>query len=258
MLERCSLRMMAETPVDKNTYYDPGANRAQRVCDLFDRIARRYDLINDIQSAGLHRRWKRRVLDETGVRIGDQALDVCCGTGDLAFGMARRGGEVTGLDFSQAMLAQAASRAETFAPRGGGKKPTFLQGDAMALPFADDRFDVVTMAYGLRNLRDWKQGLDELIRVVRPGGRILILDFGKPPHPLWRSLYFNYLRLIVPVMGWSLVGDAEAYRYILTSLQHFPAQRGIEAEMVRLGCRHIRTHLFLGGVMSLNMASKPG
>ena len=258
MMERCSLWMMTETPVDKNTYYDPGANRAQRVCDLFDRIARRYDLINDIQSAGLHRRWKRRLLDESGVAAGDQALDVCCGTGDLAFGLARRGADVTGVDFSQAMLGQAAVRAETFMLNGVGTKPTFMQGDAMALPFADDQFDVVTMAYGLRNLKDWKQGLHELIRVVRPGGRMLILDFGKPPNPVWRSFYFSYLRLIVPVMGWGLVGDAEAYRYILTSLQHFPAQRGIESEMVRLGCRHVRTHLFLGGVMSLNMASKPG
>jgi len=250
---------MAESNVQQNTYYDPGKHRAQRVCDLFDRIARRYDLINDVQSAGLHRLWKRRVIREAQILEGNQALDVCCGTGDLAFAMARQGAAVTGLDFSRQMLNVARKRAENLThdpAHPSDRSPTFIQGDAMQLPFEDASFDVLTMAYGLRNLSDWKKGLAECHRVLRPGGRMLILDFGKPPHPGWRSVYFGYLRLIVPLMGWTLVGDAEAYRYILTSLQHFPAQRGIESEMVRLGCRKIRTHLFLGGVMSLNMASK--
>jgi demethylmenaquinone methyltransferase/2-methoxy-6-polyprenyl-1,4-benzoquinol methylase len=252
---------MVETQVQQNAYYDPGNQRALRVCDLFDRIARRYDLINDVQSAGLHRLWKRRVVQEAGISNGKTALDVCCGTGDLAFSMARKGAQVTGLDFSRQMLNVARQRG-AFVNRDRSEHsfstPTFVEGDAMQLPFEDASFDVLTMAYGLRNLSDWRKGLSECHRVLRPGGRMVILDFGKPPNPTWRSLYFSYLRLIVPVMGWSLVGDAEAYRYILTSLQHFPAQRGIESEMVRLGCRHVRTHLFLGGVMSLNMASKRG
>lgn len=253
-----------EFGVNDNTYYDPGEHRAQRVCDLFDRIASRYDLINDVQSAGLHRLWKRRVIREAEIVEGNQALDVCCGTGDLAFSMARQGATVTGLDFSRQMLNVARKRADdltqdpsdTTGPTD--QPPTFIEGDAMQLPFQDASFDVLTMAYGLRNLSDWKKGLAECHRVLRPGGRMLILDFGKPPNPGWRAVYFGYLRLIVPFMGWTLVGDAEAYRYILTSLQHFPAQRGIESEMVRLGCRKIRTHLFLGGVMSLNMATKQG
>lgn len=154
------------------------------------------------------------------------------------------------------MLSQAKDKSANKKSSATYKLPTFQEGDATALPFENDVFDVVTMAYGLRNLNDWKLGLSELHRVTRPEGRILILDFGKPPNLVWRSVYFNYLKMIVPVMGWSMAGDAEAYRYILTSLQHFPAQRGIESEMIRLNCRHVRTHLFMGGVMSLNIGTK--
>ena len=247
---------MTDKSIQENAYYDPGANRANRVRDLFDRIARRYDLINDVQSAGLHRWWKQSVIKEAGNLQNKKALDVCCGTGDLAFALAARGARTTGLDFSSEMLFQAREKLQTKQSNAFTSLPDFQQGDATELTFETDAFDVVTMAYGLRNLNDWKLGLSELHRVTRPGGIMLILDFGKPPNPLWRSVYFNYLKLIVPVMGWSLVGDAEAYRYILTSLKHFPAQRGIEAEMIRLNCLHVRTHLFLGGVMSLNIGTK--
>ncbi|MBT5926763.1 MAG: ubiquinone/menaquinone biosynthesis methyltransferase [Verrucomicrobia bacterium] len=247
---------MTESKIQDNTYYDPGANRANRVRDLFDRIAGRYDLINDVQSAGLHRWWKRRVIEEAGNLAGKKTLDICSGTGDLAFAMAERGAQTTGLDFSQEMLFQAKEKAKNKQSLVSFDLPNFQQGDASELPFENDTFEVVTMAYGLRNLKDWKKGLSELHRVTRPGGRMLILDFGKPPNPVWRSIYFNYLKLIVPLMGWSLAGDAEAYQYILTSLQHFPAQRGIESEMIRLNSRLVRTHLFMGGVMSLNMGIK--
>ncbi len=247
---------MTEKSIQENAYYDPGDNRANRVRELFDRIAKRYDLINDVQSAGLHRWWKRRVIAEAGPVKGKRALDVCCGTGDLAFSLANRGANTTGLDFSSEMLSQARQKSAQKEASASISLPDFQQGDASELPFTDHSFDVVTMAYGLRNLKDWKQGLSELHRVTRPGGRILILDFGKPPNPLWRSIYFTYLKIIVPIMGWSLAGDAEAYRYILTSLQHFPAQRGIESEMLRLNCRDVRTHLFIGGVMSLNIGTK--
>lgn len=247
---------MTDKSIQENDYYDPGENRANRVRDLFDRIARRYDLINDVQSGGLHRWWKRTVIKEAGDLQNKRALDICCGTGDLSFALAAQGAETTGLDFSSEMLSQAKDKILGKQPEADTVLPEFQQGDASDLPYKNDTFDVVTMAYGLRNLKDWKLGLAEMHRVTRPEGRMLILDFGKPPNPWWRSMYFNYLKLIVPVMGWSLVGDAEAYRYILTSLQHFPAQRGIEAAMIRLNCRHVRTRLFLGGVMSLNVGVK--
>jgi len=234
-----------------NQFYAPGADRADRVNALFARIAARYDLINDLQSFGLHRLWKRRVIGLAAVRPGERALDVCCGTGDLAFALARRGARVTGLDFTEPMLAVARQRAA----REGAVE--FLQGDALKLPFAAAAFDVVTVGYGLRNLASWEAGLDEMVRVARPGARLLVLDFGKPDNAVWRWLYFTYLRLFVPLLGRLCCGDAQAYAYILESLKHYPAQRGVEARMRSLGLTELRTVNLLGGVMSINFAAVP-
>jgi demethylmenaquinone methyltransferase/2-methoxy-6-polyprenyl-1,4-benzoquinol methylase len=234
-----------------NPFYAPGAARADRVNALFARIAPRYDLINDLQSFGLHRRWKRRVIALAQVCPGERALDVCCGTGDLAFALARGGARVTGLDFTEPMLAVARQRA---AQEGA---VDFVQGDAMKLPFADASFDVVTVGYGLRNLANWQGGLDEMVRVTRPGGRLLVLDFGKPDNALWRGFYFTYLRLFVPLLGLVFCGDAQAYAYILESLKHYPAQRGVEARLRALGLTEVRTVNLLGGVMSINFAAVP-
>ena len=149
------------------------------------------------------------------------------------------------------MLAVARRRAE----REGAVD--FLQGDALKLPFADASFDIVTVGYGLRNLASWEAGLAEMIRVSRPGGRLLVLDFGKPDNALWRGLYFAYLRLFVPLLGLTFCGDAQAYAYILESLKHYPAQRGVEARMRELGLAEVRTVNLLGGIMSINFAALP-
>ena len=234
-----------------NTFYVPGPERAHRVNALFSRIATRYDFINDLQSFGLHRGWKRRVVRLAKVTPGDPALDVCCGTGDLAFALARQGAQVTGLDFTEAMLAVARRRAQ----REG--RVECIQGDAQKLPFPNASFAVVTVVYGLRNLASWEAGLDEMIRVARPGGRVLVLDFGKPDNALWRTGYFAYLRLCVPVLGLAFCGDAGAYAYILESLKHYPAQRGVEARLRQAGLADVQTHNLLGGVMSINVATIP-
>lgn len=238
-----------------NAYYQPGEQRAARVNALFNRIARRYDLINDLQCLGLHRLWKRRVVRLAMPGPGQRALDVCCGTGDLAFALAARGGEVTALDFSEAMLAVARERAARGEP--SANLPQFLRGDAQQLPFADHSFDIVTVGYGLRNLASWERGLQEMWRVARPGARLVALDFGKPANAAWRAAYFAYLRLAVPVFGKLFAGDAQAYAYILESLQHYPAQQGLAAEMRRLGCRDVRVFEPLGGVMGINVGVKP-
>ncbi len=235
-----------------NAYYAPDATRAAKVSALFARIAPRYDLINDLQSFGLHRLWKRRLVRLADARRGLRALDLCCGTGDVAFALARAGAEVTGLDFSQEMLAVAKQRT----PSIGAGQIAFLHGDALKMPFPDAHFDIITLSYGLRNLADFTGGLAEMHRVTRPGGRFVILDFGKPPNRLWRSLYFGYLRFAVPIFGRFFCGDAAAYAYILESLQHYPAQEGVAAALRGLGCANVRVTNLLGGAMSLNYAEK--
>lgn len=236
-----------------NKYYAPGAERAARVNDLFDTIAPRYDLINDLQSFGLHRYWKRRLLREANARPGQRALDLCCGTGDVAFALARRGLDVAGLDFSAPMLAVANQRLKDRFP---GASVKFLQGDAQQIPFPDHSFDVVTISYGLRNLADWETGLREMRRVARPGGRLLVLDFGRPDNALWRGIYFAYLRRFVPVLGRIFCGDADTHGYILESLTHYVAQKGVADGMNRLQLENVRVINLMGGIMSINYGEK--
>ncbi len=251
-----------------NRFFDPGDQRAAKVHDLFSRIALRYDLINDLQSFGLHRWWKRRVIELARPQAGQRALDLCCGTGDLALGLAERGVQVVGLDFSQPMLQVAARRSSAIhtqdpnAPRATRHTPEafatphWVRGDAQQLPFADNTFDIVTVGYGLRNLASWTTGLAEMRRVAKPGGRLVVLDFGKPDNALWRGLYFGYLRLFVPCLGRLFCGNASAYAYILESLRHYPAQQGVEARMRDLGLVGVRVFNLLGGAMSVNYGEK--
>jgi demethylmenaquinone methyltransferase/2-methoxy-6-polyprenyl-1,4-benzoquinol methylase len=237
-----------------NVFYAPGEARAAKVNDLFARIARRYDLINDLQSFGLHRSWKRRVVDLAQAAPGARALDLCCGTGDIAFALARRGADVTGLDFSPQMLEVAAARhLKTPVPN-----LKFLQGDAQQLPFADNTFDILTVGYGLRNLESWQRGLAEMHRVARPGARLVVLDFGKPAHPAWRALYFTHLRLSVPLVGLLFCGNASAYAYILESLKHYPAQLAVAEHMRALKLANVRVLNLLGGAMAINYGEKGG
>ena len=238
-----------------NAYYAPGGQRAAKVGDLFARIARRYDLLNDLQSFGLHRLWKRRVVRLAQVKPADRALDLCCGTGDIAFALALAGAETTGLDFSAQMLAVAAQRQSSLKSQISNLK--FLQGDAQQLPFPENSFDAVTVGYGLRNLASWERGLDEMCRVARPGARLIVLDFGKPANALWRGLYFTHLKMSVPLMGWLFCGDASAYAYILESLKHYPAQLAVAEKMRQLKLADVRVVNLLGGAMAINYGVKP-
>jgi len=259
-----------------NTYFEPGERRAVRVHDLFSRIARRYDLMNDLQSFGLHRYWKRRVIELAQARPGERALDVCCGTGDLTLGLARVGMEVIGLDFTERMLEVAQRRKSKVQSLKSevrsdpsattdhvsrftfhvSRPPHFIRADAQRIPFRDNAFEVVTVGYGLRNLADWEAGLREMQRVAKPGGRLLVLEFGKPDNALWRRIYFGYLKLFVPCLGLICGGSASAYSYILESLKHYPAQQGVAAKMREFGLMNVRVVNFLGGVMSVNYGEK--
>ena len=243
-----------------NEFYDPGSERVAKVHRLFTKIARRYDLLNDIQSFGLHRLWKRRMVEMARVHPGERALDLCCGTGDIAFALASHGAGTIGLDFNESMLHVAGRRQTSALSRpnadGGAASPIFLLGDAQQVPFLENHFDVVTVAYGLRNLRHWQSGLREMARVARSGARLLVLDFGKPDNAMWRAIYFGYLRLFVPILGLVFCGSASAYAYILESLLHYPAQNGVAEEMRQLGLKSVQVHNLLGGVMSINYGEK--
>lgn len=249
--------MLKSHPQSANKrFYGSGTQRAAKVSELFGAIARRYDLLNDLQSFGLHRRWKKRAVELTSAQPGKRALDVCCGTGDLAFAMSQRGAQVFGLDFSVPMLAIAESRQRN-AKGMDGRNPRFLRGDAQQLPFADATFDIVTVGYGLRNLADWETGLREMARVAKPGARLVVLEFGKPENPLWRTVYFCYLRLIVPVLGLVFARNRRAYAYILESLQCYPAQAGVATAMAQIGLSDVGIVNFLGGAMTINYGAQP-
>jgi len=241
-----------------NKYYQPGDERAKKVGDLFASIAPRYDLINDLQSFGLHRAWKRRLVRLARPLPGERALDLCCGTGDIAFALARSGLDVVGLDFSEPMLAvaRARSKASRDARPDSPPAPEFIQGDAQQIPFPDNQFDLVTIGYGLRNLASWEAGLMEMKRVAKPGGRLLVLDFGKPENALWRALYFSYLRWMLPIFGKLFCHDWQAYAYIFESLMNYPAQKGVAAKMEKLNLADIRMLNLMGGVMSINFGRK--
>lgn len=241
-----------------NPFFEPGAQRAAKVQELFAKVAPRYDLLNDLMSFGLHRHWKSQLVRMAAPEPGQRGLDVCCGTGDIALALARLGCEMVGLDFSQPMLEIANGRRRCEEQRNSQlfKPPQFLQGDAQQLPFPDQSLDIVTVGYGLRNLADWRTGLKEMARVAKPGGRLLVLDFGKPENHLWRRIYFGYLRLFVPSLGLVVCGSASAYSYILESLKHYPAQLGVAAAMKELMLRDVRIVNFLGGVMTINYGRK--
>ena len=239
-----------------NVFFAPGAARATKVNDLFGRIARRYDLINDLQSFGLHRSWKRRVAALARVSPGARALDLCCGTGDLSFALAQRGADVTGLDFSAEMLAVAAQRQRSNS-KIKIKNLNFIQGDALQLPFPENSFDIVTVGYGLRNLTSWERGLEEMHRAARPGARLIVLDFGKPANALWRAVCFAHLKMSVPFIGLLFCGNASAYAYILESLKHYPAQLAVAEKMRQLKLTDVRVINLLGGAMAINYGEKP-
>ena len=234
-------------------YSSAETEKAARVQALFSSIARKYDLINDIQSLGMHRLWKRRVVAMADVGEGDCAVDLCCGSGDITEFMARTGADTTGLDFNQSMLDVAKKRLS-------GRdhlKVKYVHGDALAVSVEDGTFDAATMGYGLRNLANFEAGIAEIVRIVRPGGRIVILDFGKPESATLRKLYFAYLRYIVPLLGAVTCGDKDAYAYILDSLQQYPGQRAVDSELENLGCKNRNIVSLLGGTMSINFAIRP-
>jgi demethylmenaquinone methyltransferase/2-methoxy-6-polyprenyl-1,4-benzoquinol methylase len=237
--DRQPLREALSTPERKHVY----------VRRLFSVIAQRYDLITVLLSYGQDRRWKSRLVDMAEAGPGTNALDVACGTGDIAFELARRGARVTGLDITHGMLRLAGAKA-------GGLRTSFVAGDMMALPFGDAQFDLVTTGYGIRNVPGIAPALTEIARVLRPGGTLLSLDFNRPANALVRGIYLGYLTIVGSLLGLVLHRDPDTYRYIPESIRRYPGAAAV-ADLIRTaGFSRCEWHPVLGGLMALHRARK--
>jgi demethylmenaquinone methyltransferase/2-methoxy-6-polyprenyl-1,4-benzoquinol methylase len=250
---------------------DPG-----RIAGMFGRIAPRYDLMNHLMTAGLDRRWRRLAAAEAALAPGERALDVCCGTGDLAFALADAwpGCDVTGLDFTEEMLAiarekaatrsgelpggrRAASAAESSASDAESSTPAFVQGDLLDLPFADGEFAAVTVGWGVRNVPDLPRGLAEMARVTRPGGRVVCLESTRPPEGLGRRFHQVWFDRLVPALGRVVAGEGSAYEYLPASVQDFPDADRLAGLMTAAGLERVRYRRFGFGAVALHVGEKP-
>ena len=225
-------------------------DKRRYVGSLFGRIAGRYDLTNDVMSLGMHRRWKHLALGVADVRSGDIVLDLAAGTGDFAIRASALGAAVIAADLTREMM-QAGTN------KKGAEAVSWLQADALALPLADASIDKVLIGYGLRNFPDLGHSLGEILRCLRPGGRLVALDFGRAEPPALHAAYMRYLEVSTAAAGRVLHGDPESYLYIPESLRQYPAQRGVTEMMQRLGyirCGHID---LIFGTMAINFGSRP-
>jgi demethylmenaquinone methyltransferase/2-methoxy-6-polyprenyl-1,4-benzoquinol methylase len=224
--------------------HESGTLPPEGIRTMFDRIAPVYDFMNHAMTLGLDRRW-RRLAARAVVHQGDDVLDSCCGTGDLAIEDARLGGRVTGLDFSEPMLERARRKAPEL---------EWVRGDALALPFADESFDAATVGFGIRNVADLEAGLHELARVLRPGGRIGVLEITRPRGVL-RPFFRLWFDVLVPLAGKVLPGGA-AYTYLPASVRRFPGPADLARALERAGFTAVSYRLLAGGIVALHVGER--
>jgi demethylmenaquinone methyltransferase/2-methoxy-6-polyprenyl-1,4-benzoquinol methylase len=237
----------------------PGVLEEEQVRAMFDRIAWLYDQMNTVLTAGMHHRWRQRAADLAAVPYGGNALDVATGTGDLALELARRvgpGGEVIGTDFSPRMLEVA--RAKAVAP---DRRPTgrlrFEFANALELPYPDGAFDAATVGFGARNFASLERGLSEMARVVRPNGRVVVLEITTPTRPPLSYFFELWFDRAVPALG-RLAGDPDAYSYLPSSVRRFPGPEQLAAAMWSCGLRQVRYLLTAGGIIALHVGVVSG
>jgi len=243
-----TLRQAISTPEGKRQY----------VRNLFATIADRYDFITVALSYGQDRRWKRRLVAMAAPRPGLRALDLATGTGDIAYALASRGARVVGLDITHRMIEIARDKAQSAsgASDSGTTPPRarFLVGDMLALPFAAGTFDIVTTGYGLRNVPNLAIAIEEIRRVLAPGGQVVSLDFNRPANAIVRAVYLAYLNGVGAALGWILHRDPDTYRYIPASIRLYPGADGVARLFEARGFVDVRCHAVLGGLMTIHHA----
>lgn len=218
------------------------------VARMFDTVASRYDLTNDVLSMGQDRRWRRRVTELLDPRPGEMVLDLAAGTGTSSEPFADAGATVVSCDFSLGMLHEGRRRYPDL---------PFVAGDGMALPFADEAFDAVTISFGLRNIHDPVQGLRELHRVTKPGGRIVVCEFSTPTWEPFAAVYSNYLMRALPAIAEKVSSNPESYVYLAESIRAWPDQKGLALRMVEAGWGRVEWHNLSGGIVALHHSVRP-
>ncbi|HEY9198480.1 MAG TPA: bifunctional demethylmenaquinone methyltransferase/2-methoxy-6-polyprenyl-1,4-benzoquinol methylase UbiE [Gammaproteobacteria bacterium] len=230
--------------------------KVRRVGAVFDSVAGKYDVMNDVMSFGVHRLWKRFAIELSGVRKGSRVLDLAGGTGDLAARLARMAGaegEVVLADINAAMLEHGRAR---LLDQGIAGNVRFVQANAECLPFPDNHFDCITIAFGLRNVTDKDAALRSMYRVLKPGGRLLVLEFSKPTLPGLAPLYDLYSFKLLPLMGRLIANDAESYRYLAESIRMHPDQNTLRGMMAAAGFEDCSYHNLSGGIVALHRGFK--
>jgi demethylmenaquinone methyltransferase / 2-methoxy-6-polyprenyl-1,4-benzoquinol methylase len=230
--------------------------KAERVADVFHSVAAKYDLMNDLMSAGVHRLWKRFTIEASAVRAGQKVLDIAGGTGDLSYQFAKlvgNDGQVILADINSSMLNVGRDR---LIDRGVAGNIQFAQADAQYLPFPDNTFDCITIAFGLRNVTDKELALRSMLRVLKPGGRLLILEFSKPQHSLLEKVYDAYSFKLLPMIGKLVTNDADSYRYLAESIRMHPDQETLKNMMNEAGFVNTEFHNMTGGIVALHKGVK--
>jgi len=247
-------------PAEDTTHFGfqtvAASDKAGHVRGVFDSVATNYDLMNDLMSVGLHRVWKRFTLERTGLRPGDRALDVACGTGDLAAGMSRQvgpDGRVVMSDINAAMLAEGRRR---LLNKGIVGNVAIVQANAEQLPFPDEQFHCITIGFGLRNVTDKPAALATMARVLKPGGRLLVLEFSRPSLGAMQPLYDLHLSKVLPKLGQVVAKDAASYRYLAESIRMHPNQEEMLAMMTDAGLEDCRYYNLSGGIVALHVGYK--
>ena len=231
--------------------------KADKVAEVFHSVAAKYDLMNDLMSGGVHRLWKRITIEMSGVRRGDKVLDIAGGTGDLTAKFSRivgSEGTVVLADINDSMLRVGRDR---LMDRGVVNNVRFSQADAQYLPFPDNTFDVITIAFGLRNVTDKDLALRSMLRVLKPGGRLLVLEFSKPANPVLSKVYDTYSFSILPKLGKLFADDSDSYQYLAESIRMHPDQQTLQNMMDDAGFANTDFHNMTGGVVALHRGVKP-